>query len=332
MPTNIIEQVLKTVRNYEMLKPGDRVLVAVSGGPDSIFLLHALNRLKKKLGLGGLYVCNLDHGLRGRESEEDSLFVKDVCGKLGLKFIHKKIDLKNSKRKDISTEEEAREARYEFFKAAAKKTGANVVAMGHTLDDQAETILMRIVKGASLKGIVGILPVREESGVRFIRPLLELEKADINRYLDQELIAYRIDRTNLEPIYFRNIVRSEIIPFLERYNPRLKRSLFHLAEHLREDLEFIKGERSKVQEGLLKQSGGRVRISLKDLVVQPRALQKEILRDMLEKSGGEVKKLTFRHWKELEGFIRHKRKGSSIDLPGGVRVSRSAAELTFYRL
>ena len=332
MPTNLIEQVLKTIRSYEMLKPGDRVLVAVSGGPDSVFLLHALNRLKKKLSLAALYICNLDHGLRGRESEEDSLFVKDVCGKLGLKFIHKKIDLKNSKRKDISTEEEAREARYEFFKAVAKKRGAKVVATGHTLDDQAETILMRIVKGASLKGVVGILPVRDELGVRFIRPLLELEKADINRYLDQELIAYRIDRTNLEPIYFRNIVRSEIIPFLERYNPRLKRSLFHLAEHLREDLEFIKGERSKVQEGLLKQGGGRVRINLKDLVIQPRALQKEILRDMLEKSGGEVKKLTFRHWKELEGFIRHKRKGSSIDLPGGVRVSRSAAELTFYRL
>lgn len=331
MPTRPIEQVLKTIRNYEMLQPGDRVLVAVSGGPDSVFLLHALKYLKNKLKIDKLYVCNLDHGLRGRESEEDSSFVRDVSEKLCLKFIHKKIDLKNSRRKDISTEEEAREARYEFFKTAAKKTGANIVATGHTLDDQAETILMRIVKGASLKGVVGILPVREEEGLRFIRPLLELEKAGIKKYLDDAAINYRIDHTNFEKIYFRNVVRNEIIPFLERYNPRIKRSLSSLAEHLREDLDFIKKEKSKLGKSV-RSRGGKVGIKLKDLVIQPKALQKEILRDMLDKAGGEVKKFSFRHWKELENFIKFKRAGSSIDLPGGARVTRRADDLIFYLL
>ena len=326
--TNLIERALKTVRNYEMLKAGDTVLVAVSGGADSIFLLQALNHLKSKLKLKRLIVCNLDHGLRGKESSEDSLFVKKIAEDLDLGFIHKKIDLSKNRSKDLSTEEIAREERYIFFKDAAKAAKANVVATGHTLDDQAETILMRIIKGASLKGIVGIAPVRREGDLRVIRPLFELEKKEIEKYLDERGVHYRIDSTNAEPIYFRNVVRSEVLPYLEKYNPRLKRALTSLAEHLREDFEFIKEAKSKFRH---KVSGieGRVGIKLKDIVTQPRALQKEILRDCLEKSGGEVKRLSFRHWKELEQLLRHKGKGASLDLPGSIRVSRTATEIIF---
>ncbi len=325
MAGNLIERVLKTIRNYEMLWPGDSVLVAISGGPDSVFLLHALNHLKSKLKIKKLVVCNLDHGLRGAESRTDSLFVKTLSKELGLEFVHKKVDLNKSRIKNLSTEEVAREARYEFFRDAAKKTYANIIATGHTLDDQAETILMRLVKGSSLKGIVGISPMREDGALRIIRPLIELEKGEIARYLDAEKIPYRIDRTNLEPIYFRNVVRSQIIPFLENYNPRLKRVLFNLAEHLREDFEFIRDAKRKVM-------GGGPEIRLKDIVVQPIAIQKEVLRDALEKSGGEIKKLSFRHWKEMESLIKYKRKGSSVDLPGGIRVSRTDKVLIFKRL
>lgn len=328
MDNRLFERILKTIRNYDMLKPGDRVLAAVSGGPDSIFLLHALNHLKTKLKLAKLSVCNLDHGLRGKQSREDSLFVKKVSRSLGLEFIHKKVNLTRRGHKKLSTEELAREERYKFFKAAAGRAGANVVATGHTLDDQAETILMRLIKGSSLKGIVGVFPVREDSGLKIIRPLLELEKEEIVKYLREKGIDYRIDHTNLEPIYFRNIVRRDIVPFLEKYNPRLKRSLFNLAEHLREDLEFIREAKAAVQKEIMT-GGRRVAIKLKDIVVQPKALQKEILRDMLEKAGGEVKKLSFRHWKELEYFIKYKRNGDSIDLPGGIRVTRKESMLVF---
>ena len=154
MPANLIERVLKTIRNYEMLKPGDTVLVAVSGGPDSIFLLQALAHLKNKLKLNNLVVCNLDHGIRGKESSQDSLFVKKITEYSDLGYIHKKIDLSKNRSKGLSTEETAREERYKFFKEAAKAVKAGVIATGHTLDDQAETILMRIIKGASLKGVV----------------------------------------------------------------------------------------------------------------------------------------------------------------------------------
>jgi len=331
MPIGLIEQVLKTIRNYDMIREGEKVIVAVSGGPDSVFLLHSLGRLKKKLKIKELIVCNLDHGLRGKESEDDSDFVKGLSKDLGTGLVHKKIDKNILRSGDLSTEEAARLERYKFFKESAKKTGATVIATGHTLDDQAETVLMRLVKGSSLKGAIGIPPVRMEGSVRFIRPLLELSKDEIQKYLDGGKVAYRIDRTNFEPVYFRNVVRREVIPFLERYNPRIKRALFNFAEHLREDFEFIREARQNsrliLHDSRLK--SGAVALKLKDIVIQPKALQKEILRDALEKAGGEVKKLSFRHWKELEALISRKHKGSALHLPGGIGVTRTDTLLVF---
>ena len=232
----------------------------------------------------------------------------------------------------MSMEELAREERYKFFYDAARKTGAGVVATGHTLDDQAETVLMRLIKGSSLKGIVGIAPVRKKGSLSFIRPLLEIEKEEISRYLDERGIEYRIDRTNLEPVYFRNVVRRDIIPFLERYNPRLKRALFNLAGHLREDFQFIEEGRAKARKMIATSRPGSVEVMLKDIVVQPKALQKEVLRDSLEKAGGIIKKLSFKHWKEVEGLIKYKRKGKALDLPGGIRVTRTGRSLEFNRI
>jgi tRNA(Ile)-lysidine synthase len=332
MAKNLIEQTLKTIRNFELLKPGDLVLVACSGGPDSVFLLNALVRLGNKLRLKNISVCNLDHGLRGKESRADSLFVKKLAKEFGLEFIHKKVNLKSSKTSGLSTEELARKARYAFFKDAAQKARANVLVTGHTLDDQAETVLMRIIKGASLKGLVGIAPLRNEGELRIARPLIELEKNDIVAYLDSLGIRYRIDHTNLQPIYFRNIVRNEIIPLLEKYNPRLKHVLFNLAAGLREDFEFIQDARSGVQGMIAVTKNGAVMVDLKDLVLQPRTIQKEILRDCLIKAGGEVKKLSFRHWKEVEALVGRKGKGNSVHLPGGISAARSEKAITFSKI
>lgn len=329
---NLIEQVLKTIRNYEMVKPGDVVLVACSGGPDSVFLCHALMRLKNKLKLKEVAVCNLDHSLRGEESVADSLFVTALAKKYGCRYSHKKVDLKNSGLKGLSTEEVARAERYKFFKEAAKEIGAGVIATGHTLDDQAETVLMRVIKGSSLKGLVGIAPSRTEGAIRIVRPIIELEKSEIVEYLNNQNIDYRIDRTNAESVYFRNVVRAEIMPFLEKYNPRIKRALFNAAEHLREDFEFIEDTKKGTKGFVALLKDGAVEIKLKDLVIQARAVQKEILRDVLAKAGGEVKKLTFRHWKEVEGLINRKTKGSSVHLPGGIKAARSEKTLYFTKI
>ncbi len=331
MKNVMFEKVLKTIRRYEMVCAGDKVIVAVSGGPDSVFLTRALNTLGKKLNME-LSIVHLDHGLRGEESTEDAEFVKGLARSLKLEFIHKRINLRELKDRKLSVEEAARLERYKFFREAAAKKGANVVATAHTLDDQAETVLINLIRGASTKGASGIPPVREDAdGLKIIRPLVELQKSEMLEYLAENKIAYRIDSSNLQNEYFRNVVRREIIPFLERFNPRVKRALSNFAGHLREDLEFMRRAKAESAKRLSKKTGERISFDLKDIVVQPRALAKEIIRDSLETIGGDVKKLSYRHWRDIDSFLRVKRKGSSLDLPGGVRLSRKDRTLELFK-
>jgi len=327
----LFEQVLKTLRNYEMICSDDKVLACVSGGPDSIFLLHALLRMRSKLNIT-VCACNLDHGIRKKESRRDSLFVKRAAETLGIKLIQKRIRLEQAGSARLSLEEKARNLRYGFFLESAKNAGANVIATGHTLDDQAETVLMRIIKGASLKGAAGIPPVRVFKGIRIIRPLIEIEKNAIVTFLRKERIRFVVDSSNEDEKYFRNATRKRILPFLEQFNPRIRRSLFHFSQHMREDALLLEEVKKLRTERPKREGGGRVVIALKDIVVQPRALQKEVMRDCLEKAGGNVKKLTYRHWKEIEQLIRVKRAGSSVHLPGGVCAARTQRLLLFSRL
>lgn len=324
--SGLTEQVLKTIRRYDMVCPGDHIMVAFSGGPDSAFLLRSLHVLRKKLKLGSLSACHLDHGLRGDESRADAAFAGAFSSSLGIPCSVASADVRHAAGRGMSTEEAGRELRYAFFRDAALRAGANVIATGHTLDDQAETVMMRVIKGASLKGMAGIPPVRAEKGYRVIRPLIEIDKAAILRCLDAASMPYRVDRSNAETVYFRNAVRSEIIPFLERYNPRLKRALFNLAGHLRDDLAFIEESRSAAARAD-RQADGTIEMQLKDLVLLPKALQKEVVRDAIEKAGGCIKKLSFRHWKDIEDLVMRKGKGSAVDLPGDIRMMRTVRSL-----
>jgi len=311
-----------------MLEKGDRVLVGVSGGPDSIFLLDALLYLKKRLGIG-VYIANMDHGIRGKASAADSRFVMNKAKKLKIRCFHDKINLKKpGLAGNLSTEEVLRHRRYKFFIKSAKSIRAKIIATGHTLDDQAETVLMRVIKGSTIKGLTGIPPKGEHGGIRVVRPLIEIEKSRIVDFLDENSIRYRLDRTNTEERFLRNAIRKRILPFLEKYNPRLKRSLALMSESLREDRQFIE-DRKRLETIKTKKNGKRLSIALKDIVVQPKALRREIVRDALANSGGNIKKLTFRHWQDVDTFLKHKRNGQSIDLPGGVMIKRDNLRITF---
>ncbi|MDB4349359.1 tRNA lysidine(34) synthetase TilS [Omnitrophica bacterium] len=321
MNMQLYKKVEDTIRRYEMIKSGDRALVGVSGGPDSVFLLKSLYALKDKLGIE-ICVANLDHGIRGKESRNDSRFVKNLSKALGLKCIHNKVHItKRDLSKKLSTEEILREKRYRFFNETAKMVKADVLATGHTLDDQAETVLMRVIKGSTIKGLSGILPVRKSTGPCVIRPLIDIDKDEILTSLKKSKTPYRLDYTNLDEKFFRNKIRRKILPYLLRYNPRLKRSLSLMAESLREDREFIETEKCK--KNFIYEGVGHVSINLKDIIIQPKSLQREILRDAMIKSGGSVKKLTYRHWKDMDNFLKFKRKGQSLDLPGGIIMKRS---------
>lgn len=323
---DLINRILNTIKRFEMIKPHDKVMVAVSGGPDSVFLLYVLDSLKDILNIK-LYVAHLDHGIRGRESENDALFVKRLANHLGLDSVIKK-NREKIKGK-ISLEEFLREKRYKFFKEACKKTGSSIVATAHTLDDQAETVLMRILQGTTSKGLIGIHPIRYEGNIAFIRPIIELQKRDVLRYLKDKRIGYRIDRTNSDNSYFRNKIRNNILPYLEKINPQIKRSLFFMAESLREDYAFLEEEKKKRR--CLIRRGKDVSIRLSDMLMQPKAIQRELARDLMISLGANVKKLTYRHWKAMDEIISRHSANKSISLPGGVMMRKTRDKLVFLK-
>jgi tRNA(Ile)-lysidine synthase len=323
-----LKQVRDTIRQYDMLRRGDRVLAAVSGGADSVCMMTALMKMKKELGVE-LLVGNMDHGLRGEESAADSRFVKDLAAGLGVEFLHKRTDARKGGKKGASLEERARDKRYAFLAGAASENGCGVIATGHTMDDQAETVLMKVVHGASMSGITGIPPVREEDGVKIIRPLIRTERADILAFLKRKGAAYVEDSSNSDLSFLRNRIRGELLPFLEGYNPRIKRALVNLADTLMEDLSFLEEARRKAVGKCAAVREEGISVEIRDMILQPRALRKEIFKELFRLAGGNVKKLSYRHWMEMDRLISAAEKGKSLDLPGDVRVTRERNRLAF---
>jgi tRNA(Ile)-lysidine synthase len=322
-----LKQAEDTIKRYDMLRKGDRVLAAVSGGPDSVCMLKVLLGARDKYS-ADIIVANLDHGLRGRESARDSVFVKKLAGEMGLKYEHKKINLRRSKRGKKSVEENARQKRYEFLKSAAVRTGCNVIATGHTMDDQAETVLIRIIYGSSISGITGISPAREEDGLRIIRPLIRTERKAIMDFLEKARLNYVEDSSNLDVKFMRNSIRHEVLPFLCKYNPRIKRTLVNLSDTFREDLFFLDTQKAAAGKHIYS-GGSKTAVQIRDIILQPRTIRKEIFKELLKRAGGDIKRLTYRHWMDVDCFLRTTPKSKSLDLPGKIRITKTGNEITF---
>ncbi|MBN2372167.1 tRNA lysidine(34) synthetase TilS [bacterium] len=242
---NLLDQARIYINKYGLLEKGDGIIVACSGGPDSIALFYILLELVQEYDLR-LCLAHLNHGIR-KESDEDGAFVRRVSESKGIHFFIEKTDcLSLSKEWKLSLEASARKARYDFFARCAKMTGFSNVALGHTANDQAETVLMRLIRGSGLRGLTGIPPVRESNGIRFIRPILGCERPDIIKYLSLRKIQYRTDETNLKRCCTRNRVRLDIIPYIERdFNPSIIRTISRTAELLRDDLLTLEGLASR---------------------------------------------------------------------------------------
>lgn len=230
-------KLLKHVRQLGLLFPGDRVVVAVSGGPDSVALLQMMSAWRKHMDLT-LAVAHVEHGLREEESLEDATFVEQLAGQLGLPFFLKRLDLKTSlrKRKGESVQAVARERRYAQLQAVAREWGGTKVAVGHTRDDQAETVLLSMLRGAGLAGLSG-MPAQREPCV--IRPFLQVSRSEILQYLDEKRCESRVDSTNDSPKYTRNRLRRELIPLLKTFNPNVVSVLSRQAVILREEHEYL---------------------------------------------------------------------------------------------
>ncbi len=228
---------LKHVRQDGLLSPEDRVMVAVSGGPDSVALLQVLYAWRESLGLA-LAVVHLDHGLRGKESMDDAVFVKRLAQQLALPFFCKPLHVPHwlRERKGESVQAVARERRYACLRDVAGEWGATKVAVGHTQDDQTETVLMWMLRGAGLAGLSG-MPARRHPDV--IRPLLQVSRSELLRYLEKKECGFRVDSSNASPKYMRNRLRHELVPLLKTFNPRVVSMLSRQAAVLREEHQYL---------------------------------------------------------------------------------------------
>ena len=219
-----------------MIQSGDGIVIGVSGGPDSMTLLNILNNLKEKLNIK-LYVAHINHSIR-EEADAETEYVKEFCKKIDVEFFAKKVKVEEiAKELKIGTEEAGRNIRYEFFEEVAHKVGANKIATAHNLNDNAETVLMNIIRGTSVSGLKGIDKVRDG---KYIRPIIECSRAEIEDYCKEKNLNPRYDKSNNENIYTRNKIRNLLIPFLQKeFNPNIVEGINRLSQIAIEEEQFI---------------------------------------------------------------------------------------------
>lgn len=312
-----------------MLKKHDKILVCVSGGPDSVALLYLLNSLKKEFNLK-LHIAHLNHMMRKQDAEKDALFVKKIAKRLKIPITIDKKDVPAFIRQTkASPEEAARIIRYNFFAEVAKKVKANKIATGHTLDDQAETVLMRLIKGAGTEGLRGIPPKRRLNNLTIIRPLIETQRTEILKFLKTKRIKPRLDTSNLKTFYFRNKIRKELIPLLERYNPNIKQTLSRMAQVLDDDYGYLE----KLKEDAFKKScqvkDTDIQINTNRFTKLPVSLQKGVLRKAIKLIKGDLQKITYQHCDELYRLINERKTGSVVDLPQKIKAVKKQHKIIF---
>lgn len=242
------EEVLKTIETYNLIEKNDKIVIGVSGGPDSICLLHVLYGLKEKLGIE-IVVAHVNHMLRD-VADLETEYVQNFCKKLGIECYVKKADiLEISKTQKKGTEEVGRQIRYDFFDEVAKKTNSNKIATAHNSNDRAETVILNILRGSGLSGLKGIEPIRDN---KYIRPLINTDRQDIENYCNDNKLEPKYDKTNNENIYTRNKVRNTVIPYIKKeFNPNIIKTINRLSSLATEENEYLQAITKQEFENLL---------------------------------------------------------------------------------
>lgn len=317
---------IETVKNWcdkhHLLEYDDNILLACSGGPDSLALVDIFSQLQPIYNLN-LAVGHLDHMFRGQASADDAAFVERFCRERGIVCYLEKVDVADYAAKhSLSAEEAARLVRYDFLRKTAVKFGNAKIATGHHRDDQAETVLLHLLRGAGSTGIAGIRP--QSCGI--IRPLLANTRHEIEAYCQQRHLAVRIDATNLEPCCTRNKIRLLLLPELERsYNPAVKDSLCRSAELVGVEHDFVHNYAEQLYHKLASSRDNDViQFELDKFAQLHLALQREILRLALEKLRGNLKGISFYHIEKAVAFMLEGRTGTTLELPGNLRLIRKA--------
>ena len=310
----MIERIAAFISRHEMLRPGARVGVAVSGGADSVFLLYAMRELAPRWNLT-LAVIHVEHGIRGIASQQDAEFVRSLAAGLNLPFHLRELSVPDI---DDNIEQAARNARNGFYFELLASGQFDRIATGHTGNDQAETVLYRIIRGSGLAGLAGILPVTQEG---LIRPLLELARDEIEAWLQQRCIAWREDETNRDRSYARNRLRHEILPIVrETLNPRADEALATLAALARDEELYWRSEISRHLPATT--ADGTVVLAVSGLTALPVALARRVVRQAIEYAKGDLRQIEFSHIERILEMARSEQGHDRVQLPS-LDVTRS---------
>lgn len=325
---NLLEKVKGTISRYGMLKDGDAVIIAVSGGPDSVALLHALFDLRRRMTLS-LIVAHLNHGLRGKESDRDARFVMRMAGRLDLPCVVEKITI--TKRPGQSVQETARIARYKFLEKVAGTYHASVIATGHTADDQAETLLMRFLRGSGRKGLGGIPPLRKIETGRIVRPLIEIGREDLLDFLRKKKVNYVMDSSNRRATYLRNTVRKKLLPLLKRFNPRLIPHLSAISGNFREEDKFLEGLAKDEWTKVVQDGEQGVSVDIPNLRACAHPIRKRILMRAVRKAAGSLRGFSSIHFDMILTMTESASPNKAVFLPHAVRAERRYAKILITR-
>jgi tRNA(Ile)-lysidine synthase len=315
------KRTLEFIKQHRLILTRQTLLVAVSGGPDSVCLLHILKNIKQEFGIN-LHVAHLDHQLRGASSTADANYIAALAKKLNLPSTIKKHDVSTYRKKNrISLEEAAREVRYNFLAETARAVGADSVAVGHTLDDHIETILLHIIRGTGTGGLRGLLPVNKwqsaNNSVIVVRPLLEISRAETARYCSLHRLKPHLDATNLSLIPLRNRIRLELIPLLKNYNPRVVDALLRTARIADNDISFLENEAAKAGKHIISRQGGTIALDKKSFSKLAPGLQRYVLRQSIEEIIGTLRDIESRHIEKIQTALGIPT-GKKLQLPYGL--------------
>ncbi|QAY67430.1 tRNA lysidine(34) synthetase TilS [Paenibacillus protaetiae] len=324
---------LKRLAAEEKLwRKGDRVVVAVSGGPDSMALLHMLSRLRAEEGIA-LVAAHANHGFRA-ESEEEAVMVRDYAAQLGVPFEHAALHMPDYiEETGMNSQEASRTKRYAFLHEAAQKHGAGIIALAHHADDQAETVMMRLLRGTGTTGLAAIAMRRSEKNVELIRPLLRMRKSELLQYCADFHIPYCIDSSNEKRDYFRNVVRLDVLPYLSRLNPGFTGSLCRLAHIAGAEDDWMEHEAEKIFRETVAVTPSGAELDAESLAGLHVALQRRLIKLILNYLSQDADSVSFEQIESMRAAARTGAKSTwKLDAGGNIRFLREYGKLRFVRL
>jgi tRNA(Ile)-lysidine synthase len=321
---SVTERVLQFVEEHHLLLPGQCLVVAVSGGADSVCLLHVLLSLKERLGIT-LHLAHLDHQLRGAESAADASYVSELAHRLGVPAAVEQRDVKAYQaQKRLSLEEAAREVRYGYLAEVARSVGASCIATGHTRDDHIETVLMHLIRGTGTRGLRGLQPKSQwrvgGNRVTIVRPLLELGHEETDGYCARHRLVPRLDTSNLSLSPLRNRIRQQLLPLMRRYNPAVGESFQRMARIAADESAFLDEEVARWWDTVVQRQGDTVILDKAGFCRLPLALQKHLLRAVIESLVDSIRDIEMRHIDSMIAALG-KPAGRCLDLPSGLTFS-----------